>query len=145
MILFGLYCNTTAWEAPLNANALNVLQYAAKIHESLILASLSSVLLDIAWRKLLAPNGGGLRLGLLSAPFQINSPMYLLSHEFRASLSGKGSILTTALVLYFFVLAAVTGPSAASIMVPKLDWWPMVPTDSLVVSINRAGSLALAL
>ncbi len=132
--LLGLYCGQVYWRISPDVNTLNALQFAAKVHESLIVASLSSIFLEIIRHRLLAP-GGGLRLGLLAAPFQMGSPMYLVSHEFRASVTRFGKlsvqkVLTIAMVLYFFTLTAITGPSTAIAMIPKLAWWPVGMVDN---------------
>ena len=131
--LLALYISRTFLVPPWpGSNVLSVLQFAAKVHETLIIISLSTVLFHHVRYRLTNGAAGGLPLGLLTSPFQLNSFSFLGSHELFAILRGltKSDAVSLLLIAYTFILAAVTGPSSAITMLPKLDWWP-VPSDEL--------------
>ena len=135
--VFGLYLGGVTWQPPWpGTTVLNLLQVAAKIHETLIVASLATISFHhIRYRLLSSSKPDGLRLGFLTAPFQMSSPIYLFSKEFvstfaRIKPSAPKDIVTIVLHIFLVALAAVTGPSTAIAILPKLNWWPG-PTDVL--------------
>ena len=129
--VFGLYLGGVSWRPPWpGTTILNLLQVAAKVHETMIIASLAAISFHhIGYRLLSRSQHQGLRLGLLTSPFQMNSPLYLFSQEFastcaRVNLSTRMDLVTISLHVFLVVLAAVTGPSTAIAILPKLGWWP---------------------
>lgn len=132
--LLGLYVGQVLWTPTWpSTNVSNALQFAAKIHETLMIASLVSVLLHHIRYKLLSPDGRGLPLGLVTSPFRLLDVSYLWSQEFSAAFRGlRGfhlSEITTVLIHFFlFVLAAVLGPASAITMLPRLGEWQIAKT-----------------
>lgn len=100
----------------------DLLQFVAKLHEILILASLSSIALQVA-RRMLA--GDGLSVGLLTGVHQFGSVSWLFSWAFLKPLisprQARNFILAIALFLGV-AYAAVVGPAAAIVLLPNLDW-----------------------
>jgi hypothetical protein len=70
----------------------------------------------------------GTPFGFLTLPFQINSPLWLLSAEFWGPITQRETLhittLTTGiLILVFCLIALASGPSSAILMMPRQDWW----------------------
>ncbi|KAF8847919.1 hypothetical protein BDZ45DRAFT_811204 [Acephala macrosclerotiorum] len=130
--LLGLYLGHIFWIPPWpGTNVLNALQFAAKLHEGLIVASLSCILFHHIRYRLIFSSGTkqqGLQLGLITSSFEIGSPTFLGSKSFWAvcskaryfTLKDVGTIL---LLVYVFILVAIVGPSSAITMLPREDWW----------------------
>ena len=121
------------------ANELGGLLFAAKVHESLIIASLFHVVYYHIRRGLLGSRG--IPFGYLTSAFQLNSPFYLFSSGFAApfirySPATSHSIGLAALLFGAFLLAALAGASSGIVMLPKLGWWdmPMTRTNSSMMS-----------
>jgi hypothetical protein len=97
---------------------LNSLQFAAHLHGSLIIMSLSAMLLHFIHRGLSSKHG--VPLGFLTSGFQLNSLSYIFCKEFR-------SIDLRYIGIFFgaFALAMLSGPSSAIIMIPRLQFWTM--------------------
>jgi hypothetical protein len=103
----------------------NGLQFAAKLHEILIAASLSTV--AIAYVQYVLVQGAGLSLGGVLAGFQSSQ----LTSIFTSGLCNKSftkGFRTTRLSYIFLIslsaiLVAVSGPSSAILMLPVLGWW----------------------
>ncbi|KAF5870086.1 uncharacterized protein Bfra_010232 [Botrytis fragariae] len=111
-----------------NVNAgLNGLQFAAKIHEILIGASLSSMVLSLVQYIIFQ---AGVPIGSLFIAFRITDLTSLSSPEFWASLTADRSLdgrtslgFLCLLTVFSTILAAVSGPASAILMLPSLDWW----------------------
>jgi len=109
---------------------LGALQFAVKLHESFIVASLSTVLskrmqYELACRE-------GVSFGTLLAGYQLNSVCYLFSAECWAGVRGPKSgafspgFHRRSLSLTVFgaiILAALSGPASGIMLIPKLAWW----------------------
>lgn len=94
--------------------------------ELLIIASLSTVLMDVLRHELLYGTAG-LPLGILTAKTQFVDAMYLISPEFRMNFWGlvrSRKWFLAPLILICTVLALLTGPSSALLMIPHShdDW-----------------------
>jgi hypothetical protein len=121
--------------APLltQSGALNALQFAAKLHELLILASLTTIVMSAMRTHLLGQ--AGLPFGLIASGFQIFSGEWLRRKSFWASwkarnLSGSlfGRYPFVPFLTLFIVsslLATLAGPSSAIAIVPSLNWFPL--------------------
>ncbi|KAI3339002.1 hypothetical protein F4824DRAFT_508930 [Ustulina deusta] len=106
-----------------------VLQFPAKLHEILIVGSLSAMVLHIFRRMLVGSNG--IPLGLMVGAFQMGSAEYLISKSyvkpFRHSLAHKQiktflvALALGAAILYSFLV----GPASAGALIPDLAWWDM--------------------
>ena len=107
---------------------LSIMQFVAKLHEVLIVASLSTIVLHRIRYCLL---GRGIQLGFLASSFQLSSILYHAKTEFWGALHfshplSKDDLITTVLLLLSFVLATVAGPSSAIAIVPKLAFYDSV-------------------
>lgn len=113
------------------------LQFAAKLHELTISASLTAVILYYIRHELMTD--GGLPFGAIVAGLQFKDVSYLWSMEFwgavRANWRRKRD--KTVLILLIFTCAALAlsaGPSSATLMRPRLDYWPAGGTDFWIAS-----------
>lgn len=97
----------------------NLLQFAAKLHEILIITSLSIIVMHRIRKRLVGSKG--LPIGLLSSGYQASSIPYLLSKGFWSAISTDGPLIfaLAATIIYFNVV----GPSSAIVVIPRLDWW----------------------
>ncbi|KAK4660712.1 hypothetical protein QC762_0021790 [Podospora pseudocomata] len=127
-----------------NSNILSALLVAAKIHESLIIASLFHVLYANIRRKLVGSQG--IPFGYLTAPFQLSSPFYLFSSSFLAPLTQIHRLTLSAvwmalLMAMSFLITALCGVSSGIVMLPKLGWWRTLPGTSRLYSIGSLESV----
>jgi hypothetical protein len=106
---------------------LAALQFAAKVHELLMIASLVSILIAIIREELSVKDG--LPFGALFSPQQIQSIDILWSPELWGSLKGAFQarsarwIMITIITIIFAILALTVGPSSANLMKPRLQDW----------------------
>ncbi|KAK2611644.1 hypothetical protein N8I77_004974 [Diaporthe amygdali] len=126
--LLGLYVRQVLWESPRpTTNVLNALQFAAKIHETLMTVSLASVLLHHVRYRLLSSTARGLPLGLVTSPFRLLDLTYLWSQEFSAAWWSEkiriSELISLVVHVYLFSLAAILGPASAISMLPKPGEW----------------------
>ncbi|GAP89756.1 putative short-chain dehydrogenase [Rosellinia necatrix] len=111
----------TRWQA--------VLQFPAKLHEILVVGSLSAMVLHIFRRMLVGSHG--IPLGLMVGAFQIGSAEYLISKSyvkpFRHSLAHRQiKTFSVALALGLAILYSfLVGPASAGALIPVLTWWDM--------------------
>ncbi|KAI1349832.1 hypothetical protein F5Y01DRAFT_326832 [Xylaria sp. FL0043] len=118
--LLILYLKNVSWNP--TADQLGALLVAAKVHETLIIASLFDIVMYHIRRGLLGYRS--IPYGFLTAPFQLTSPLYLLTSEFWSCLrtATTHSALLALLVVVSFVLAALAGASSGIVIIPKLGW-----------------------
>ena len=95
---------------------LSALQFAAQVHASLLVASISMMVLNLIQHGLVS--GSGLPLGIISANFYVDSPTWLFRTEFT-SLSLKYTLIFPWIVF----LAVLSAPSSAIVMLPRLQYW----------------------
>jgi len=100
----------------------DALQFAAKLHEILIVASLTSIALHIARRMLV---GEGLPLGLLTGVYQLGTVSWLFSWAFLRPLMVPWNCVFALALGFGVVYAAIVGPAAAIVILPSLDWWKL--------------------
>ncbi|THV46004.1 hypothetical protein BGAL_0428g00100 [Botrytis galanthina] len=107
---------------------LNGLQFVAKVHEILIGISLSTIILSFFQHEALRQ---GIPLGGFLIAFRITDLGSLLSPElWAAGAFGhhfKRRLLFVVMSLFAMILAAISGPASAILILPSLDWW-IVPT-----------------
>ncbi|KAF8857117.1 hypothetical protein BDZ45DRAFT_803557 [Acephala macrosclerotiorum] len=133
-IIADVLCSNLAyWEGVGTSDQslrLNALQFAAKIHEILIAASLSLVAINYLQYELLL--GSGLSLSSVLASFQITGLSSIMSPGLGRSYLPKGirrcRFWFIVLLLVLIVLYAIAGPSSAILMLPASDWWSFPPT-----------------
>ncbi|KAL6715399.1 hypothetical protein ACLMJK_006360 [Lecanora helva] len=105
---------------------LQALQYAAKLHEVAMAASLTAIVVARTQRDL---NGSeGVPIGFLTACFQLGEPLSIFRKEFRDGIAvtfskDRARVLLPYLLLIGFALTLVVGPSSAVAMIPRLHWW----------------------
>lgn len=141
LILLGFYITHTSWPSPgPTNNALNSIQFAAKIHEALAFGSITQIVFHRLRYELLGERG--LPFGLVVAAFQITSIPYFFSKQFwspmKALRQSPHQILTCILLLASLVLVMALGPSSAIVMMPRLGW-SRVPITALNSSGDRGG------
>ncbi|PVH87104.1 hypothetical protein DL98DRAFT_525846 [Cadophora sp. DSE1049] len=95
---------------------LSALQFAAQVHASLLVASISMMVLNLIQHGLV--NGRGVPLGMISANFYVDSPTWLFRTEFT-SLSLKYTLIFPWIVF----LAVLSAPSSAIVLLPRLQFW----------------------
>ncbi|KAI0408510.1 hypothetical protein F4802DRAFT_550136 [Xylaria palmicola] len=118
--LLILYLNHVSWNP--TADQIGALLLAAKVHETLIVASLFNIVIYHIRRGLLGHRG--IPYGFLAAPFQLTSPLYLFTSEFWSCLRSTDmhSALLALLLIVSFVLATLAGASSGIVILPKLGW-----------------------
>ena len=114
-----------------------VYQLLAKIHEIAIQASLAAVVFSYIRHELTI--GKGMPFGALLSGLQISQISYLWSMEFWGTIRSVHLSLRKKLPLLIFiftciVLASLSGPSSAVLLVPRLDYWPAGSTNIWVNS-----------
>lgn len=114
---------------------MNGLQFAAKLHEIFMAASLSLVAVNFIQYELFI--GRGLPLNSVPAGFQITSFSSIFSSRpWEKKLFVKGSkarrIGFIALLSLLVVLCATTGPSSAILILPATGWWKYPLSFALV-------------
>ncbi|KAI0147147.1 hypothetical protein GGR57DRAFT_261821 [Xylariaceae sp. FL1272] len=109
-----------------------ILQFPAKVHEILIVGSLSAMVLHVFRRMLLSSDG--IPLGLMVGAFQIGSAEYIMSktywkplgHSLRNVRNGRTKAFFVALFLGFAIIYSfLVGPASAAVLLPNLGWWRM--------------------
>ena len=102
-------------------------QVGAKVLEIMIQASLTTIIFSYIRHELAI--GNGLPFGALFSGLQISQISYIWSKEFLGSLNSRylpfrRKLVMLGMILISFVLAAAAGPSSATLLVPRLDYWP---------------------
>ena len=108
------------------------LQFAAKLHELTISASLTAVIFSYIRHELVTDNG--LPFGAIMAGFQFKEISYLWSIEFWGAVRARwrrrrDKLALILLIITCGVLSVSAGPSSATLMRPRLDFWPAGGTD----------------
>jgi hypothetical protein len=102
---------------------LLALQFAAKLHELLMLSSLGQILFSEIVKQLVF--GGGLPLGAIAAGLQFDQISYLVSKEFLATSCatfGRKYLIIPAIIICT-LLGVSLGPSSATAIKPTLGDW----------------------
>ena len=108
------------------------LQFAAKLHELTMNASLATML--FSYIRYQVTFGGGLPFGAMFAGLQFKDLSFLWSMELFGAAQAKSYNVwrrrtLVALITGFTLLGVSVGPSSANILKPRLDWWPAGGTD----------------
>ncbi len=111
---------------------LSGLQFAAKLHELAIQASLSVIIIGLIRQELVA--GEGIPFGAIFGSLQFSELSYLFSNEFFGTLRSKFEkpivkVRLISLIVVGALLALTAGPSSAIAMRPRLDNLPAGGTD----------------
>ena len=108
---------------------LGVLQFAAKLHELLIISSVTSIVLHKSQYEL--SHLARVPSGFLRAAFDISDPTSFFSLEFyrsaaRPDKGRKSWTISLALTVTIgTIISDVAGPACAIAMLPSLNWWPV--------------------
>ncbi|MCJ1379418.1 hypothetical protein MMC17_002519 [Xylographa soralifera] len=130
----GVYFSDT--NSPFLSTKLEALQFAAKIQESLLYASLTAVVLS---GLRLEVCNAGLSLGSLVSTYQFTQLGSLFSSAFWGGIFGRSKSSSLRRFLFSIalgsaaLLAALAGPLSAIAIIPTLGWWP-VPFATAVFS-----------
>ena len=108
------------------------LQFAAKLHELTISASLTTVILSYIRHELIQDSG--LPFGAIVAGLQFKDISYLWSSEFWGAVCASWKKKLDKIVLMLLIvtcagLAVSAGPASATLMRPRSDSWPAGGTD----------------
>ncbi|KAJ5174516.1 uncharacterized protein N7482_000393 [Penicillium canariense] len=108
---------------------LLALQFAAKLHELLMLSSLGQILFSETVKQLVF--GKGLPFGAIAAGLQFGQISYLWSKEFRATSCAtfERKYLIIPAVIICTLLGVSVGPSSATAIRPTLGDWPAGETS----------------
>lgn len=101
----------------------NVLQFVAKLHELLIMASLSSLSLAMFRRSLVTV---GVRLGFITGGYRVGDIAYLKSAAFwrqGVTMSNLWGLLLPGFVVLATIMSTIVGPASAVLLVPTLGWY----------------------
>ncbi|KAF4966310.1 hypothetical protein FSARC_5982 [Fusarium sarcochroum] len=124
--LLSLYIAKIQWNGP-STEALNSLQFAAKVHEGLIMMSLGDILQHWISHKLYHRDTG-IPLGFLSSAFYLGAPFrYITSSELWAPMiqssdRRQSNKMTGAMVILVTVLCLGASPFSAIAMIPRQGW-----------------------
>ena len=117
-------------------NRQSYYQLTAKAHKILINASLALIVLSYIQYKLMI--GEGLPFGAFLGSLQFSSISYLFSRELWSSLFAPGRkirrIAFFVLIIICGIVAATTGPSSATLLIPRESFWPVDPSYVLINS-----------
>ncbi|KAK1981248.1 hypothetical protein LZ30DRAFT_556548, partial [Colletotrichum cereale] len=105
----------------------NVLQLVAKIHELLIIASLSSIALAMFRRRLIT---NGVRLGFLTGSYRVGDLGYLGTAAFwrqGIDVLEPWEILLSGFLVFATIMSTIVGPASAVLLIPTLDWYDFKP------------------
>ncbi|KAI1065121.1 hypothetical protein LB507_000751 [Fusarium sp. FIESC RH6] len=139
LALVCLYSVHIRW-GYLDNEQLNLLQFAAKGHETLILVSLTNILMHRIRYGLLLDDGG-VPLGFLSASFNIGSPIqYFFSWELWAPLlrprtkakhTTIGSHMMRLAIIVDIILSVSIAPLSAIAIIPRTGLWQILKPRGL--------------
>ncbi|KAF3023687.1 hypothetical protein E8E14_013690 [Neopestalotiopsis sp. 37M] len=117
-------------------DSFNALQFAAKLHEIFVAASVSAMIMHIVRRKLVGRSG--LPFGLVVGAYQIGSAEYFKSKSFvvpffKSIFRSQWNVVFVALIVGIsIVYVNMIGPASAALLIPALDWYPVKdPFNSL--------------
>ncbi|KAH7322587.1 hypothetical protein B0I35DRAFT_407053 [Stachybotrys elegans] len=113
------------WSILRGTRIQDILQFAAKLYEIIIVTSLSAMVMHVLRRMLV---GDGIAWGLLSGAYQVGAPGYLFSRQLWSPLakpSRKGNFFMALGLAILVVYANTVGPFCAIIISPVLEWWPV--------------------
>lgn len=134
------YLNLAGHYLGASFSGIPALQFAAKLHEILMIASLSQIMLHVIRNELTSKCG--IPLGGLISGFQISQLRYLWSLELWGVLTASAfswwrKLRFIIVVIFCITLAASIGPSSAVGMIPRVKPWP---TGSFTIWSNATAA-----
>ncbi|KAK5657502.1 hypothetical protein OQA88_3074 [Cercophora sp. LCS_1] len=139
------YAQEWRWPYPGPSDeVMAALQFAAKLHECLLILSLSNIIFHRLRYMLLRCDG--LPLGLLTTPFQLNNPFFFVSPEFLGALrklfSGVNIFLTFMLIGAIALLSFAASPFSAVVLIPREIRFLASGSHSMVRNLLESGKLS---
>ena len=133
--IFELILNWKGYYWGISFSKQSWYQLAAKAHEILIDASLSSIVLS--YIRLQLTSADGLPFGAFLGGLQFLTISYLWSRELWSSMFSAINILRKRvtfllLIIACGIIAATAGPSSATFLIPRLALWPGKSTYVLI-------------
>ena len=130
--LFEIILNWNTFYVGVSIYNQAVYQLVAKTHEIAIQASLATVVFSYVRHELTI--GNGIPFGTLFSGLHISQIAYLWSMEYWGSLRSPHlplhrKIALSLLIFVSIVLASLSGPSSAILLIPRQDFWPGGNTD----------------
>lgn len=131
VIVLGLnisrfYC--FGFDQPDKNSILDALQFVAKVHDILIAASVTAIVLHNVLYHLTMKDG--LSLATLTPAYQLSQTRFVFQRAFWIDMFSHGRVSLGVVIIVAVFLINIAGPSAAIAVIPKAGWWP-VPTDVL--------------
>ena len=122
-----IYFNLSGFYIGASMRNLAALQFAAKLHELFMVASLAKIVLYLVRNELVFERG--LPFGALVSGLQTSQLSYLWSIEFWALVTASGfqwwrKVRLSVVIVASVLLAATVGPSSAIAMIPRPGEWP---------------------
>ncbi|KAL8769681.1 MAG: hypothetical protein Q9194_005387 [Teloschistes cf. exilis] len=109
-----------------NVNGLNLLQFAAKLHEMAMQSSLAVIV--FGYVRHVVFSGNALPIGALLSGLQLTQVSYLWSMELwgivAAKIPWRRKVAVMTLIIVAVLLASTVGPSSAILLIPNLNYWP---------------------
>lgn len=105
----------------------NLLQLVAKVHEIMIIFSLSAIALSMFRRRLV---GDGIRLGFLTGGYRVGDLAYLASPSFwhqGLDNTRPWEVLLCGFLVFATIMSTLVGPVSAVLLVPALGWFDYAP------------------
>ena len=123
-----IWLNSVQYFVGTNLEGTVGLQFAAKLHELTMIASLTTVMMSYMRHRLTSRDG--VPFGAAFAGLQVSQLSYLWSPEFYGSLTSRSYpwIVRLQLALSIIVISlliAAVGPSSAACMIPRQGSWPV--------------------
>jgi hypothetical protein len=128
LIVLGLnisnyYCFD--WGRPNQSSILDSLQFVTKVHELLIAASVTAIVLHSVLYHLTMKDG--LSLAALTPAYQLSQTKFIFKRAFWVDMFSHGRISLGIVITLAVFLINIAGPSAAIAVIPKPGWWPVPP------------------
>ncbi|KAK7993715.1 cytochrome p450 61 [Apiospora arundinis] len=105
----------------------NLLQLLAKVHEIIIVFSMSAIALAMFRRRLV---GDGVRLGFLTGGYRVGDLEYLFSSPFRhqgMDYARPWEVLLCGFLVFATIMSTLVGPVSAVLLVPAIGWFDYAP------------------
>ncbi|CZR67608.1 uncharacterized protein PAC_17507 [Phialocephala subalpina] len=128
LIVLGLnisnyYCFD--WGRPNQNSILDALQFFAKVHDLLIAASVTAIILHSVLYHLTMEDG--VSLAAITPAYQLSQTSFIFKRAFWIDIFSHGRISLGILITLAVFLINIAGPSAAIAVLPKAGWWPVPP------------------
>jgi hypothetical protein len=113
------------WDRPNKNSILDALQFVAKVHDILIAASVTAIVLHCVLYHLTMKDG--LSLAALTPAYQLSQTRFIFKQAFWIDMFSHGRVSLGLVIALSVFLINIAGPSAAIAVIPKAGWWPVPP------------------